>query len=266
MSSNDSKGTAWLVGAVCVVLGLVFYFCARVTPVNLLTIIAAGIFLLWQIVLLTVPWGLYFQARSVVRQVGIGRAAGIDVPEERAVEAARIARRLLRIAIGGHLLSAVVVAVITFFAGHSIGYYFSGFYLLSTLFRPAQAYFAHLRAHLGTMLREATFPPDDVKELKRLVGDQGRRLKTLEEQLVRIDGRTDGLENRLVTRTDQIETRLTARADAAGQQLRTRAEATSQQVQALGRRFEEAIDTFSDNQELVTGLRAFLRLLRAEQA
>jgi hypothetical protein len=182
VSSNDSKGTAWLVGAVCVALGLVFYFCARVTPANLLTIIAAG------------------------------------------------------------------------------------FYLLSTLFRPAQAYFTHLRAHLGTMLREATFPPDDVKEPKRLVGDQGRRLKTLEERLVRIDGRTDGLENRLVTRTDQIETRLTARADAAGQQLRTRAEATSQQVQALGRRFEEAIDTFSDNQELVTGLRAFLRLLRAEQA
>ena len=266
MSSNGSKGTAWLIGAVCVALGLVFYFYARVTPVNLLTIIAAGIFLLWQILLLTVPWGLYFQARAVVRQVGIGRAAGIDIPEERSVEAARIARRLRRIAIGGHLLSAAVVAVITFFAGRSIGYYFSGFYLLSTLFRPAQAYFAHLRAHLRTMLQEATFPPDDIRELKKLVRDQGRRLKTLEEQLVRVDGRTDGLENRLVTRTDQIETRLVTRADTTAEQLRTRTEATSQQVQALGRRFEEAIDTWVDNQELVAGLRAFLRLLRAEQA
>ena len=262
-----SKGTATLVGLVCVVLGLIFYFCARVTPVNLLTVIAGGVILLWQVLLLTVPWGLYFQARAVVRQVGISRAAGVEVPEERSVEAARIAHRLRQIAIGGHLLSAAVVAVITFFSGHSVGYYFSGFYLLSTLFRPAQAYFTHLRGQLSTMMKETRFPPDDVRQLRDRLKTVEKSLAELGQQLVRATGRVgrlDELEARLVARTDQAERRLVTRSDGVAEQLRDQCQTTSQQVQALGRRFEEAVDSITDNQDLVTGLRAFLRLLRTE--
>jgi len=264
-----SKGTAVLVGMVCVVLGLIFYFCAQVTPVNLVTVMAGGVILLWQVVLLTVPWGLYFQARAVVRQLGISGASGIDAPPERAVEAARIARRLRLIAIAGHLLSALVAAVITFFSGRSVGYYFSGFYLLSTLFRPAQAYFAHLRGHLSTMMQEARFPPDDVRALKEQLRLLERQLTVLGEQLVLLHKRADhvdGVEERLVARTDQVERRLVARSDAVTQQLLEQSQTTSQQVQALGRRFEDAVDSITDNQQLVTGLRAFLRLLRTEQA
>jgi uncharacterized protein YukE len=258
-----------LIGAVCIVLAVVLYFVAKVRPVDLLTVIAGAVFLLWQVLLLTVPWNLYFKARLIIHQVAVSRQRGIEAPAGHEEEAARIARRLRLVAIGGHLLSAAVVAVITYFSGRSIGYYFSGFYLLSTLFRPAQAYFTVLRGQLSAMMEETKFPPDDVTRLRAQLADVEKQHNVLSRRtnvMEQLTSRLAQMEQRLVSRTDQIESRLTGRADASAQQAQEQTQAAIRQVQALGRRFEETVNNLSDSRELVTGLKAFLRLLRTEQA
>lgn len=277
-------------GFVCLVLSIVtavtmllLYLFAGIRAADLLAVGAGGLFLLWQVVLLTVPWGLFFQARQVVAELAVSQEQGLTVREEQSAEAEVIARRLLRIALGGHLVSAAVVAVVTFFSGHVVGYYFSGFYLLSTAFRPAQAYMTHLRGRLRTMLTEARFPRDDLTELRARVELDKSERDELRQQLHELEHRCEEQSQQLLgfqaeavrraelsesavaERANRAEARATTRTDALEERFAARSDQLAQQVQALTRRFEGALDSYDDNQDLVTGLRAFLRMLRAEQ-
>lgn len=238
--------------AVCMaVVGGVLYFTTDLSLKELLAFGAGALFLLWQVVLLTVPWSLYFQARSVIHEIGVAREQGMEVPVEREAEAARIARRLRWAAIGAHALSAGVVAVITFVSGETIGYYFSAFYLLSTVFRPAQAYFAHLRARLFGMLADVKYPHENVVELR------GR--------VVSAEGRIEALERR-VDELAEADGELRALLERAEADSKARDERLDRHIDALGRRFEDTVNRLTDNQEVIAGIKAFLRLIRTEQA
>ena len=207
--------------------------------------------LLWLLVLLTVPWSLYFQAQRVLRDIGISREQGLDVPAERASAVRRAARRLRWLAIGGHLVSAAAIAAITYFSGTVLGYYFAGFYLLSTLFRPAQAQFAHLRELFTTIQHEVRYPRDDVNKLKAEavgVGERVRKLEHAAEHLAAADTELRDLLDALRTTARQRDDHLDGRVDA------------------LGRRFEQAVGELADHQDMIAGLKAFLRVLRTEPA
>ncbi|MFC5753266.1 hypothetical protein [Actinomadura rugatobispora] len=201
--------------------------------------------------LLVVPWNVHFQARRLVQEIGAGRARGLEVPPEREAEARRIAARARTAAVCGHAVSAAVVAVIAFFSGAVIGYYFAGFYLLSTFFRPAHAWFAHLRSRLGTMLREVRYPRDDVLDLV--------------ERLTFLEGRVEAM--RLTTEhLHQADHTLERRLEAVDLTGRRAAADLNGRLDALGRRFETTVAQLTDDQELITGIKAFLRLLRADPA
>ena len=119
--------------------------------------------------LVALPWNLYFAARRVVAETSLSRERGIAVPPGHDAEATRIARRMLWFALGAHVGTAAVAAVIAGISGAAVGYYFSGFFLLSTAIRPAAAYLAHVRERIGALARESTHPRDDVASLKRRV-------------------------------------------------------------------------------------------------
>ncbi|MDI2127691.1 hypothetical protein [Yinghuangia seranimata] len=232
------------------IAGSVLYFTTDLSLAQLLALGAGALFLLWQIVLLTVPWNLYFAARAVIYAAHESRAAGITVPEGRETEAARIATRLKWAAIGAHVLSAAVVAVITAVSGRQIGYYFSAFYLLSTAFRPAQAYFLHLRARIRGMLHDVQYPREDVQALKD-------RLAAAEHRADQLDQRIDQL-----TAADSELRHLVENLDVA---TTARDNRLDRQVDALGRRFEDTVNRLTDNQEVIAGIKAFLRLVRSDQ-
>ncbi|MER6506671.1 hypothetical protein ABT158_07635 [Nonomuraea sp. NPDC001636] len=236
----------WLLPASLIVTAvtawLVLY--AGVPLSTLLSLGLGAICLVWLVVLLTFPWNLSFAARQVVRDIAVSREAGIDVPARGEEEARTIARRMLVLAVAGHVVSAVVVAVVTFFSGRQIGYYFAGFYLLATAFRPAGAYVGHLRERVRTLGREVRYPRLDVIALR----DQVEALSAAAERLTRQAGEIGG---------ELAATR--AGLERADHDLDRR-------ITLMARRFEETVDGLNDNQEIITGLRAFLRLLRADPA
>ncbi len=224
---------------------------AGVAPDILLAVGLGAISLTWLIVLLTVPWNLYFAARRVVHETHLSRERGIEVPQAREDEAREIARRMLRFAVAGHLVSATVIAVITFFSGAQIGYYFAGFYLLATCFRPAGSYLGHLRQRIATLMGELHYPRQDVTTLRAQVGE-------LADARTRLDETVRDLEERLTqTRVELADAR--AAAETADHDLHRR-------ITQIARRFDETVDGLSDNQELITGLKAFLRLVRTDLA
>ncbi|MFE0805387.1 hypothetical protein [Streptomyces sp. NPDC058812] len=129
---------------------------------------------LWSLVLLTLPWNMYFRAHSVLAEVTISRERGITVSPVRDTEASRIARIMLRTAVAGHLVTAGAVLAVASATEESLGYWIAGFLLLSTVFRPAGAWFGQVRRRLGTPLRDVTYPRDDVVRLQGEV-DGARR-------------------------------------------------------------------------------------------
>src|SRR5262245_59463510 len=106
-----------------------------VADVPLSTVVSLGagaLCLLWLLLLLG-PWNLYVQARRRLGELPVSRERGLAIPAGREEEARRIAARLLRLALGGHALSAAAAAVTGYFSGQTLGYWFSGFYLVSTV-------------------------------------------------------------------------------------------------------------------------------------
>ncbi|GAA3015405.1 hypothetical protein [Streptosporangium longisporum] len=228
-----------LVGTVVAAWLLVY---ADVPLSTFLSLGLGAISLIWLVVLLTLPWNLYFGARQVVHEIGVSRERGIEVPAGHEAEALEIARRMLRFAVGGHLVSALILAVITYFSGASVGYYFAGFYLLSTFFRPAGAYLSHLRERVGTLMSEARHPREDVVSLVA-------RVDVLTAEVAALNETTE---------------RLHRDAESLRAALRDGDEALDRRITGLARRFEDTVDGLTDNHEVITGLKAFLRLVRAD--
>jgi ABC-type transporter Mla subunit MlaD len=147
---------------------------------------------------------------------------------------------MVRVSVGLHVASAAALAVGARLGEQPLGYAFAALFLLSTFFRPAVEYYRYVRRQLGTALVEVRYPRDDVmkvvQDVESLVHTQGDH----HEQLVRL-------------RHDH------ARLQAEVQQ---RSDDAQRKLDAVARRFEETIDRLTDNQEIISGIKAFLRLVQ----
>lgn len=257
-------------------LALAGFGVAALLHVKARQLVPAGVVLVglyWLLIITTVPWNLYFRARQVHTAIGDSRDREIPVAADREVEVRVLRRRLLRLAVAGHVVSALVTAGVAELTGQVVGYYVAGFYLLSTLIRPLGAYFAYLRARIASLLKEVTFPRDDVATLRQTVKELEAGLKayreSTEEALQRAFVEIDGVRTDLQLESGRVreDVRLAREAWSADHAtLLARCDDAQQRVAALTRHFDEAVDGLSDQQELIGGLRAFLRLVRAETA
>ncbi|KQX46336.1 MULTISPECIES: hypothetical protein [unclassified Streptomyces] len=243
-----SKVVGVFVAAGLAVGALVLAYAVGVPPGTVLAVGAGTLGLLWLLLLLTAPWNLYFRAHAVLAEITVSREKGIAVAGERDGEARRIARVMLRVAVAGHVVTAAVALAVAAATGRAAGYWFAGFFLLSTFFRPAGSYFGQLRRRLRVLLREVTFPRDDVVALTA-------RVAALESGGAVLDGKADEQYRALA------ELRRTV--DAVGLSAHGRADETDRRIAALAREFEATVNRLTDNEEIITGLKAFLRLLRA---
>ena len=242
---------------------------------TVISIAAAAAALAWLIALVAVPWNLHFAARRVVAGMGVSRDRGIDIREDQESEARGIARRMLWFALGGHVVTAAAAGVVTYISGASIGYYVTAAYLLSATIRPAAAYFAHLRERIGTLSRESLHPREDVVALRERVAGLIKTTRGLQEELAesrraltddlrRTEARlADGIEHgRHVLTADLTRLQDEHVADAAA--ARQRDEEMGRRIDTMIRRVDETLTRLGDQQELLAGLRALVRMVRAE--
>src|SRR3954447_575027 len=106
-------GLAVFAGLVAVIASFV-----HVPGRTLLNVGLGAVSLYWLLIITTVPWNLYFRARQVRHEIGVSRERGIAVPAGREAEVRLWERRLLGLALAGHLVSAAVVAGVTYASGH----------------------------------------------------------------------------------------------------------------------------------------------------
>jgi len=247
-TSRDGRMLRWwaavVIGAAAVLLFAWLGRLAGVPPGTLLSIGAGLAALMWMVVLVTLPWNLYFDARQVRTENAISRERGIVVPPVRDRETRHIARRALVFALGGHLGTAAAAAAFAAVSGALLGYYLAGFYLLSTAIRPAVAYLVHLRERVTVLRVESTHPRDDVVSLRdahRAVAEDLERLRR------QVTADLAHVEDALVAARNHHE------------DVRVR-------IDRMGRRIEDTLDGLGDHQELLTGIRALVRMIRTEPA
>ena len=244
---------------------------AGVPVSTLLTIGAGAVALAWLVVLVTVPWNLYFAARRAVAEMAVSRGRGITVPAAYSGEASQIARRMLWFALGAHSATALAAAVIAYVSGATLGYYFAGFYLLSAAARPAVAYLAHVRERITTMTRESRHPRDDIAALKLNVDALAETLAGLRAELPRMRDEFRRTESTLagdIAHARQLLTADLSRVQDA--QADDRAAARSlhddlaRRIDQMVRRIDATLDGIDDHQELLTGIRALVRMIRTD--
>ena len=277
MSRNSGRVLDWwiliLIGAGA---ALLIAWLARIVSVPLTTLLTVGavvIALSWLIVLVTLPWNLHFAARRAAAEMAVSRERGISVRAADDAEAARISRRMLRFALSAHLATAVAAAAIAYVSDSKAGDYIAGIFLLSTAFRPAGAYIAHVRRRIMALTRESTHPRDDVATLQEQAEELAQAIDELRTDLQH--GRDDlrGRESALADSIAHARELLTADlgrlqdAQAADRMAaRSRDDELSRRIDQMVRTVEAALDGISDHQELLAGLRALVRMVRSEPA
>ncbi len=227
--------------------------------------------LCWLVFLVTVPWNLYFAARRAGAELALARERGISVRGASTAEAGTIARRMLSFALAAQAGTALAAAAISYLSGDWLGYYVAGLYLLSTAFRPAAAYFRHVRERIGVLTQQSTHPREDVATLNERLDTVTDRVDDLRTGLERLTGDLRRTESALADGTAHARQLLTtdlARlqdAQAADQlAARSRDEHLGRRIDEMVRRIESTLDGVSDHQELLTGIRALVRMVRAD--
>jgi hypothetical protein len=282
MSENHHASIVrwWAVLGVGVAAALLVTWLARLAGVPLTTllgIVGGAVALGWLILLVAVPWNLYFAAKGVTAQMATSRRRGIAVADADQAEATRIARRMLWFALGGHAVSALATAAITYATGDNPGYYFAAVFLFSALIRPAFAYFSHLRERVSALSRESTHPRDDVLTLRTQVDALRESVKQLRAEVPQLSrGLTDDLrrtEARLsseVKHTSQLLTADLARVQDAQVADRTAARSRdddlTRRVDRMVRQMQDTLDGISDHEQLQAGLRALIRMIKSDAA
>lgn len=206
---------------------------------HLLDWVMGGLCLIWLLIILIVPWDLYFQAQEAFFEIQRARELNIATPAGRSEYVHVLRGRLLWLALAAHLLSAGLVAALAFWTHGRIGYYFAVFYLVSTIFRPAIAGYVYLSRKLKAIRQEAHYPREDVVELRE-------RLRIQEQDTLNLKLQTEQQSEGLKQEMEQRE--------AETRELR-------QRMQAIGREFESTVSRLTDNQEVIKGIQAFVRLI-----
>jgi hypothetical protein len=236
-------GAAVLLGLLALVarlLGLEGLVRESIEAGRLLDWVMGSVSLLWLLVILKAPWDLFFQAHIAAFEQQRARERGIVVEQGREHFVLTLRRRLLMLAIGSHLGSAVIIACVSYFTHHSVGYWFAAFYLLATLFRPAVAGYSYLRERLTRMTEETAYPRADVIELR---------------------GRVTTLESELYSNREELRQQWDASLHRESLQAQELAELQSRVAQ-IGQEFENAASRFTDQKAVIEGLQAIARLVK----
>ncbi|MFI6867898.1 hypothetical protein [Nocardia sp. NPDC050406] len=260
-------GLFWAATALAMVVAALLIW-GDVDPEVMIGAVLGFVAFFWLLVVVTVPWNLYFAARQAEHRLEAAGARDISVPAARAAEVHGLARRLLRMAVGAHVFSAAVAAGVALATGYTIGYYVAGFFLISIVLRPAGAYFVYLRSRIATISRDIAYPPDDVVELRERVSALADGVDALRENVAawqqsdsrQIDDLRDDVRRQDERARDEQRTvRETVARDHA--ELLARANTVDQRITGMVVHFDDALDGVTDQQEIIAGLRAFARLM-----
>ncbi|MEQ9624056.1 hypothetical protein [Coleofasciculus chthonoplastes] len=137
----------------------------------------------WLLVVVTVPWNVHFEAKSVLVDAAQSAEKGMQIDTKQVNYAQVVATRSLWVAIALHILSTIGLYTLAVTGISAVGYVSSGAALLLTALRPAIRLYEYLAARLAMIRREFKYPREDVYQLRDRVSNLEQDIRQIQPQL-----------------------------------------------------------------------------------
>jgi len=137
----------------------------------------------WLLVIVTVPWNIYFEAENIKSEAENSREKNIPVDAKKLAYVTQISRWSLVTAIALHVGSALGLYYLASTGVSFIGYISAFATLLLTFLRPAVRFYEYLARRLRAILQEIQYPREDILELRNRVRSLELQLSTMQIQL-----------------------------------------------------------------------------------
>ena len=137
----------------------------------------------WLIAIVTIPWNVHFSAKEVLADADRSREREIPVDIEKLRYVRLVMRRSLWIAVGLHIISALVLYLLALTGVSQIGYVSSAATLLFTGLRPAVEFYQYLAYRLHSIRHEFQYPREDIVEVRYRLEQVEEWVNLLQRQL-----------------------------------------------------------------------------------
>jgi len=137
----------------------------------------------WLLIIITIPWNIYFDAHETLSEGNISKEKGIQVNLKQLKYVQKVARWSITGAIVLHLLSALSLYLLAATGVSNVGYVSSGLTLLLTILRPAIRGYQYLTTRLLAIKREVKYPREDAIDFSSQLKSLKTRIKILEDLL-----------------------------------------------------------------------------------
>ncbi|MEM7714336.1 MAG: hypothetical protein AAF349_12320 [Cyanobacteria bacterium P01_A01_bin.68] len=150
---------------------------------NFLDWVIGGASFWWLLVIVTVPWNIYFKAKETLFDAEQSIEKEITVDEKQLKYVKLLVKRSLIIAVFLHILSTIGLYSLAATGISAVGYISSGAALLLTGLRPAISAYEYLYKRLTNIGRELKYPREDIVELRNRFSAVEEKVFIIEEQL-----------------------------------------------------------------------------------
>lgn len=137
----------------------------------------------WLLVIVTIPWNIYFDARETLTEAKISQAKDLIIDLQPLNYVRQVARWSIIGAIALHLISAFALYLSAATGISNVGYVSSGLTLLLTILRPAIRGYQYINIRLSTIKQEIKYPREDVVKLINKVNLMETRIGKIEDLL-----------------------------------------------------------------------------------
>ena len=220
-------------------------------------VIGASIFV-WLIIIVTVPWNLYFQSKSVLNQAQISQERGINVDEQQLPYVRSLQTRSLALAIGLHGISAIALYILASSGVGTVGYVGAIAALLLTILRPAISAYEYISQRLRSISQQIDYPREDITELRQ-------RFATLEESIRQINEQLLSSENPYswVSKYDQFSDETRKELSKLGANIEDLRATNARDHERLLRESRQAIAQLSSDSQFLEHVREIIRFFKS---
>lgn len=219
-------------------------------------VIALAIFE-WLLVIVTIPWNIYFSAQEVLVEATLSREQGIGVESKQIQYAKNVAKISFWLALTLHLLSAVALYALALSGIGVLGYIGSGAALLLTLLRPALRTYQYLAFRLATIKEQIQYPRQDVVALRHRVQELESVLEALQSQM------NPDNPSSYVAGQQQYQTALQQQLTTLGAQLQTWRSQNEADHERLGQESRQAIAQLTTDGQFLEHVREIIRFFKS---
>ena len=210
----------------------------------------------WLLVIVTIPWNIYFDACEALTEASISQEKDIAVDLKSLNYVRKVARWSIVGAIALHIISAVALYWLATTGISNVGYVSSGLTLLLTILRPAIRGYQYLTTRLLTIKKEVKYPREDIVELRNRVDG----IETNVEEIASLVDIKDP--DSLVSKQQQISQdncRTLSRQKALLEEYQAQNKVEHEQ---LSREAKNAIALISEDSQFLSHVREIIRFVK----